>query len=124
MSAEPTLALIRELIAAVAQPSVKPSTIEAILAGTGHRSPAEVVTSLPGGRYGADLRLVASREIALVDLEEAFGRSRFTHSLDGDVAAERYWDVEVSDSDRVVIRIELDGTGNRATAVSLTPYTP
>jgi len=55
-------------------------------------------------------------------LEAVLGPSRTTHSLDENGPGERYWDIPVADTERVVLVAELDGTARTAVRVRLTPY--
>ena len=122
MSAEAGLDLVRTLVAAVARPTVRTGDLEEILVAAGHSEPTELISRLPATRLGIDLRFEAGDEIPLDQIEAALGRSRTTHSLDEDGSDERYWDLAVAETERVVLVAELDEAGTSVVGVRLTPY--
>jgi hypothetical protein len=122
MSGEASLKLVRALLAEVARPSSQLAAVAAILAAGGYPDPEEYVTRVAGDRCGAYLTFTPGGEVALAQLEAAFGPARRARALDSDGPAERYWDIAADGVDHVVLTAELDESEKVVTGVRLTPY--
>jgi hypothetical protein len=122
MSAEPTVALLRELIAAIAHPRPNAAAIAALLASAGYDDPGGYVTVGSANRHGAYFPVPPTATLRLAELEQEFGPGRRHVALDSDGPAEWTWDIATGATEHVVLTAEFDDGESTVLRLMLTPY--
>lgn len=120
MSAD-SVTLLRELVAAVAQPSNRGAATAGLLAAAGYSTPDRYVIVVADDRRGAYFPVSATAPLTLAQLEREFGRGRRHVPLDGSGPDEWTWDITVDANEHVVLTAESED-GSAVLHVMLKPY--